>query len=275
VRVPVIGVSTSVSWVGAYGPLASRHVSLVTNANIMPIIDFGGIPMLMPNFVPHEHIAALVERLDGILFPGGPDIHPGSYGQEQKVVYAADVQSTGTPYLRPRMMEPDRNRDRFELAVYAEAKRQNKPVLGICRGMQLINVAEGGTLHQEVAELGALEHEIDHSGYNHHHEIVIERGTLLRELVAADTCFAPSAHHQAIDRVGKELIVSGRASDGVAEFIELADRDTFIVGVQGDIERARRNLTYFDNLYRGFVDQCRVGQQKPPAAARKHRVGGR
>lgn len=252
---PLIGISTNASWIATYGAL-SRHVSVMTNANIQPIVDSGGIALLMPNFLPASRIPAMVGRLDGILLPGGQDLEPALYGAQRKVDYTSQAQATGVPYSRPRMMEPDLARDRFELAVYAEAKRQGKPVLGVCRGMQLINVAEGGTLHQEVSEVATLEHEIDHSGYSHHHEIVIEPGSFFHGLFKTDRCFGPSTHHQAIDRPGVGLVVSGRAPDGVAEFLEHGASDVFIVGVQGDIERARRNMPHFDALYRRFVDEC-------------------
>ncbi|UTY57067.1 gamma-glutamyl-gamma-aminobutyrate hydrolase family protein [Massilia sp. erpn] len=260
---PLIGVATNASWVATYGAL-SRHVSVMTNANIQPLVDAGTIPLLMPNFLPHADIPALVARLDGILFPGGQDIDPSLYGEEQKVVYTADAQSVGVPYARPRMMAPDRQRDLFELAVYAEAKKQGKPVMGICRGLQLINVAEGGSLHQEVSEVATVEHEIDHSGYSHHHEIHIAAGSFFHSLFKREVCFGPSTHHQALKRIGDKLVVSGRAVDGVAEFVEYAGLEHFIVGVQGDIERARRNLPEFDSLYRRFAYEC---QQRMSGAA--------
>lgn len=259
---PIIGIVAGTSWVNTSGPLSFRHVTAMTNANIEPIIDADGIAVLVPNLIPEEGLATLVGRLDGILFPGGPDIDPANYGQKQRVDYSDKVMSTGEPYFRPRMMEPVPRRDKFELAVYAEAKRRNKPVLGVCRGMQLINVAEGGTLHQEVADVALLKHEIDHSGYNHHHELIIEEGTLFHEIFESKSCFGPSTHHQSVDRLGKNLIVSGRSSDGVVELIEHEDRSIFIIGTQGDIERARMNIPGFGRVYSRFVDECRLRMTK-------------
>lgn len=255
---PIIGITTASTWVNTSGPLSSRSVTTATNANIQPVIDLGGIPVLIPVMHSIENINALAAFLDGILLPGGQDIEPSNYGQEQKVVYSSDVQSLGQPYLRPRAMAPDINRDKFEIALYNAAKKLNKPIFGICRGMQLINAAEGGTLHQEVSEVATIMHEIDHSGYSHHHEIIISEASLFHEVFNTKSYFGPSMHHQAVDTMGTNLIASGRATDSVIEFLEYKDSTNFVIGVQGDIERARRNLTGFERLYERFINECRL-----------------
>jgi putative glutamine amidotransferase len=79
----------------------------------------------------------------------------------------------------------------------------------------------------------------------------------MHDVFQATTCFSPSTHHQAVNRVGRDLIVSGTASDGVIEFIEAEDPSVFVIGIQGDIERARKNIDGFDKLYQRFVDACR------------------
>jgi putative glutamine amidotransferase len=198
-----------------------------------------------------------VRSLDGIFLPGGPDVSPGAYGQECRIDYTDRAVGIGRPYYRPMMMAPDPRRDEFEIALYHAAKGVGLPILGICRGMQLINVAEGGTLHQEVSDVATLMHELDSNGYNHHHPVTLRESTCVYDVLQVKTCFSPSIHHQAVDRPGRSLVVSGTASDGVIEFIEHEDPSVFVVGIQGDIERARRNHEGFDKLYQRFVDECR------------------
>ncbi len=254
-RHPIIGVSSSTSHVNVYGSLI-REVTALGNAMLEPIVDAGGTPVLVPNIMPLDGIEDLVSRLDGLLLPGGQDVDPQRYGQAPRVEYGDGVRGIGTPYLRPAMMAPNPRRDEIELALYREVKRQGKPILGLCRGMQLMNVAEGGTLHQEVREVATLMHELDANGYNHHHDVHVVPGSRMHALFESTICPSPSTHHQALDRVGEELRVTGTTSDGVIEFVEHVDPGRFIVGVQGDIERARVNISGFWRLYQQFVAAC-------------------
>lgn len=252
---PLIGITTNSGWVNTYGAL-SRHVSAMTIGNIQPIVDNGGIPVLITNVALSADIEEMVSRLDGILFPGGQDIHPSLYGEEMTVNYSDEAKSSGEPYFRPRMMAPDINRDKFEIKVFEAALKQNKPIFGICRGMQLINTCLGGTLHQEVTEIATLQHDVDHTGYSHHHDIDIRSGSVFEKCFDAKSCVGPSTHHQSIKKLGKDLIISGTATDGVIEFIEYEPDDKFVIGVQGDIERSRRNYEGFDKIYQRFVQEC-------------------
>ncbi len=252
---PVIGVSSATSWVNVYGSLV-REVTALGNAMLEPIVDAGGTPVLIPNIAPVD-VTHLVSRIDGLLLPGGQDLDPQRYGQACRVEYSEAARGVGKPYARPAMMGPNPRRDEIELALYREAKRQGKPILGLCRGMQLINVAEGGTLHQEVCEVAKLMHELDSNGYNHHHDVHVVEGSRMHALFETTTCDSPSTHHQALDRIGEQLRVTGTATDGVVEFVEHVDPARFIVGVQGDIERARVNIKGFQRLYEAFVAACR------------------
>ncbi len=254
---PIIGITANSAWVNASNVLASRYVTMMTNANIKAITDAGGIPILLTDQMSYEDISEIVSAVDGLLIPGGQDIHPQYYGQDLKVTYCHDVKSTGIPYKRPQFISPNLKKDEFELALYRESIKQSKPIFGICRGMQLINVAEGGTLHQEIADVSSLIHEIDHSGYSHHHEIMIKPNSLFFEIFETECYFGPSTHHQAIDNVGANLIASGHAPDGVVEFIEHGNEDLFVVGTQGDVERACANLPGFAKLYERFIDESK------------------
>jgi putative glutamine amidotransferase len=187
---------------------------LVADTYVAAIQATGAHALLLP--VDPRAPEALLDRVDGLMVIGGADLDPEVYGQGRS-------EHTETSY---------RERDEFELALTREALRRGLPFLGICRGMQLLNVALGGTLNQHlVAADGVPSHRrIVGTFEGTEHEIDVEHGSLAERALGGPVHEARCHHHQAIDRVGDGLIVSGRARDGVAEAIELADGWT--LGVQ-------------------------------------------
>jgi putative glutamine amidotransferase len=164
----------------------------------------GALALVLP---PDESVAAepddLLDLLDGLLLAGGSDIDPASYGAEPR------PETTGT---RPE-------RDRFELALARGAIERGMPVLGVCRGMQLLNVACGGTLDQHIGNLDVHRHTL---GAFHDHEVVLEPGSLAEQSAGAVRLLVKSHHHQGVGRLGAGLAVSGRAAeDDLIEAIEL------------------------------------------------------
>jgi putative glutamine amidotransferase len=159
---------------------------------------------------------ALLDRVDGLMVIGGADLDPASYDQDRS-------EQTESTY-------PER--DEFELALTRAALERGVPFLGICRGMQLLNVALRGTLHQHlVGDDGVPSHRrIIGTFDGTEHEIDLEPGTLAQRALGGPTHEARCHHHQAVDRLGDGLVVSGRARDGVIEAIELPDR--WALGVQ-------------------------------------------
>jgi putative glutamine amidotransferase len=159
----------------------------------------------------------LLERIDGLMLIGGADIDPSLYGAEPEPV-------TGTTY-------PER--DQFELALLRGALECGQPVLGICRGMQLLNVALGGTLEQDlVADDGSNPHRrVVGSFDGTDHAVALVRGSLAAHAVGEEIHTARCHHHQAVLRLGEGLVVSGRSTDGVVEAIETADGG-WVLGVQ-------------------------------------------
>jgi putative glutamine amidotransferase len=197
----------------------------------------GGIATLLPPQPVDTDIARTVlDRLDGLIITGGRDIDPAVYGQE----------------AHPRTDEPSGNRDAWELALLAEALRRRLPVLGICRGAQLLNVALGGTLHQHLPDvLGHTRHQQGDAVFSTS-TVRTVAGSRIAALIG-ETTDAQCYHHQAIDQVGTGLLASAADSEGVIEAIEMPDRD-FVVAVQWHPEETLDDLRLFAGLVNAAQD---------------------
>jgi putative glutamine amidotransferase len=184
------------------------------------------------------HVTNLVTSSDGVLIQGGGDIDPSRYGETQR---------TDTVYgIVPA-------HDNFEIAVVREAVRLNKPVLAICRGIQILNVALGGTLHQDLGDV--LPNRESH--WDTYHPIALEPGS--RIAVAMKTHspeHSHSFHHQALKEVAADLVVTARAPDGVIEAVEHS-RCKWVVGVQWHPEDNAAESTDQQRLFDSFIRACR------------------
>ena len=187
------------------------------------LMSGGAMPLLVPDVRSSTHAHPLrsedyAERLDGLVLAGGSDVWPGSYGQA----------------ARKPEWEGDRARDEYERALLDAFVARGKPVLGVCRGLQLINVALGGTLHQDVATdlPGAARHRDQESYDENVHGVVLPEDGWLAAILGATEGRVNSVHHQAIDRLAPGLVVEARsATDGLIEAIRAPARP-FLVGVQ-------------------------------------------
>jgi putative glutamine amidotransferase len=192
--------------------------------------------------------ADALKGIGGLLLTGGEDVSPARYGE--------------TPH--PSVVEVDEARDEFEIALVNEARRLDLPILAICRGIQVLNVAAGGTLIQDIPSqlTGALEHRLavpQHEPYALAHEVWLDKDTLLARLMRerlsdADSCDVNSRHHQAIKQIAAGFETSATAPDGVIEAIE--DRAArFCLGVQWHPENFWRTGE-FRPLFEGFLEAC-------------------
>jgi putative glutamine amidotransferase len=202
---PVIGVSAYDLPV-AFGQWAGVRSVLAPTAYTASVERAGGLPVVVP---PVDGSTELLELLDGLVFTGGSDLDPSLYGQRP----------------HPQTIGVVRHRDRAELALMREALRRDMPVLGICRGMQLLNVALGGDLHQH---LGSETHKGPPGRYTFH-DVTVDAGTRLAEVLGAGTR-THSCHHQAPDRLGEGLRPAAHAEDGTVEAVEQPSA-RFAVGV--------------------------------------------
>jgi putative glutamine amidotransferase len=179
----------------------------------------GGVPLVIP---PQENNSELIlDRIDGLLFSGGGDIDPARYGD---------------PDVHEKTYGIDDLRDRFELVLFISALKRDMPVLCICRGIQVANVALGGTLIQDIATQYSdeIEHRQHAAGYrapDKSHAVTAENGSLLHQVYGTTDIETNSFHHQALHEVADGLKVIGRAPDGIIEAVE-RPASTWFLGVQ-------------------------------------------
>ena len=185
----------------------------------------GGIALILPpDDVVAESPDELLDLIDGLILAGGSDIDPGSYGAQ--------------PHPETRRTRPER--DRFEIGVGTRAIERDMPVLGICRGMQMLNVIQGGTLIQHVRDVLRNDLHRHTPGAYADHGVRLEPGSLAARVVGAASTEVKSAHHQGIEELGEGVVASGYADDGLVEAIELPDKD-FAVGVLWHPEEDERS----------------------------------
>ncbi|MGX1129408.1 putative glutamine amidotransferase [Streptomyces glaucescens] len=205
-RRPLIGVSTYLEAEARWGVWALEAVLLPAGYPRL-VQEAGGLAALLPPDAP-ERAAATVARLDGLVIAGGPDVEPVRYGADRD----------------PRTGPPARERDVWELALIEAALAARLPLLGICRGMQLLNVALGGTLTQHV------DGHAEAVGVFGRHPVKPVPGTRYAGIVPEETA-VPTYHHQAVDRLGAGLLPCAHATDGTVEAIELPAAG-WVLGVQ-------------------------------------------
>lgn len=181
----------------------------------------GAVPVVIPPLRGPDEIEPLLHRLGGLLLSGGPDVHPAAYGHAPH------------PALGPT--EPDL--DAFELELLRRADAIGMPILALCRGAQVLNVARGGTLVQDLPDAvgTAVGHRQSEPGTQVTHPVAIAAGTRLEAIMGAGEHEVNSFHHQAADELGRGLRAAAWSPDGVVEAIEAVDRE-FVVGVQWHAE---------------------------------------
>lgn len=252
-RKPIIGITSNLDSINALSNNADEFVFVRFNY-INAIIENGGIPLIINSKINHEDASHLVERLDGILLIGGQDVDPECYGEQCAVEYC-DIYGSGTPYCRPLRDKPNRCRDHFEIALYRAAKARKVPTLGICRGYQLINVAEGGSLYQEISQDSVL-HTILPNETIPDHEIRVVENSHAHEVFGSISFLTSSIHHQGVKILGKDLIATGFAPDNLIEVIESNDPDHFMIAMQGHPERSCLQYNEHKGLFASFVEAC-------------------
>jgi putative glutamine amidotransferase len=212
--------------------------------------EAGAIAVVLPAHGYVDDAAALLDRVDGLLVSGGPDLDPAVYGQAPHPALGPDV---------------DRVADEYEQALLHAAAERDLPLLGICRGLQALNVSRGGTLHQHLPDRSDVEHLQRHEGFAAAHDVDVERGSLLHWLTGCDGLDVNSFHHQAADRIAAGLEICAHAPDGVVEAL-WDPAASFCLGVQWHAELLTHRAEHA-TLLRGLVDAaCGMAPQLSLAA---------
>lgn len=240
---PLIGIPCYAT----HHPKSQRPLYANNRAYAQAVVRAGGIPLFIPpqdDEALDDRCATLCDRLDGLLLSGGADIDPAFYGEERL----------------PVCEETEPERDRLELALTRQALQLDVPIFGICRGMQLLNVACGGALYQDLPTQapesqrhtwGDQDHPRDYRAHN----ITVASGSRLATLLGSDAHPVNSLHHQAVSRLGDGLAITAWAPDGVAEGMELADHP-YALAVQFHPEELAPTDPASHALFVAFVEAC-------------------
>ena len=213
--VPLIGIVTDRK-AASYGAWVDIPTDAISHTYVAAIQEAGGAPVLFPSLDVHvDEPGRLLDLIDGLFLPGGRDLDASLYASE----------------AHPSNDKPLRVRDELEIALTRGARERDIPVLGACRGMQVLNVALGGTLEQHLGDrLDLTPHRAEY-GTHTSHPVAIHPDTLLSGITHELEFDISSHHHQGVDELGEGLVVSASAPDGVVEAIESVD-GAFCLGVQ-------------------------------------------
>jgi putative glutamine amidotransferase len=209
------------------------------------VAEAGGVPLVLPPALGIRAAEALLAGLDGLLLSGGSDLDPGYYGEGPIPELGATIPEW----------------DAFDMALLRLALRRGMPIFGICRGMQILNVALGGTLHQDLhSQLGAgiLRHWQETPKWQPTHEVEVLEDSCLAEITDRQSVGVNSYHHQGIKGPADALAVSARSSDGVIEAVESRDfRERWLIGVQWHPEGMRDTSPEHLNLFEAHVSAAK------------------
>ncbi len=225
---PIIGITPSFYSVSKRFVLNLEYVESVKEA--------GGIPFIIPyidNSV--NDVKKILSKIDGLLLAGGGDVLPKFFREEPESV---------------KIVVPER--DRFEIKITRECYKNKIPILGICRGCQVMNVAMGGSLIQDIKT--GIQHYQTAPGREPTHTIFIEKNSILYKVFKKQKIMVNSFHHQAIKKLGKYLKTTAKSKDGIIEAIEVKNHP-FFVGVQFHIEYLWKKNRRFLNLFKFFISK--------------------
>ncbi len=227
--------------IGMLGEVDAEKSTIVQTAYLRSIENAGGTPVLLPYTQEKKTVERFVSLCDGFVFTGGGDVHPNRYGEEMK-------ETCGTP---------DVMRDELELAVFASAYKAGKPILAICRGIQILNVAMGGTLYQDLPTEYPVKlfHRQKEPKFSPSHGVKIMENTPLHTLIGAEEMTANSFHHQAVKDLAAGLEVMALSDDGVIEAV-YAPGKGYLRAYQWHPERLAGTDENNHLLFEDFIKAC-------------------
>jgi len=227
---PVIGLTSSFSPENNAQALPSTYISAIEAA--------GGIPLIIPAGISPSLSDAILQKIDGLLLTGGPDVDPLYFGEE--------------PHPRLGLVTPER--DVIEIPLTQAAVAGGLPILAICRGIQVLNIAMGGSVIQDIASQvkDPLKHRQEAPRWHGTHEVTVNEGSRLAGLLGTTSIRVNTFHHQAVKEAAPGFEVVARAQDGIIEGIERPG--CFVVGVQWHPEGMYERVPEMARLFQGFVD---------------------
>lgn len=237
---PVIGISTNILTI-TDKPFVGHERIYVNQGYVESVTRAGGIPLLLPIVKDLQLFSQILPMIDGLLLTGGQDVHPLHYNEEP----------------HPKLGRTVEDRDKLEFSILSQMQEQKKPILGVCRGMQLINVAFGGTLYQDIPDqipLSTLKHAQEEAPQSATHKINIVKGSFLETLIGDTTFSCNSLHHQAVKDLASGFIVNAKADDGVIEAI-VHTGPSWIVGVQWHPEMLIDTYPVMNKLFEAFIKE--------------------
>jgi len=256
---PAIGITARTFWYDA--GRRQRLAEMTTAAFLDAVARAGGLPFVLATRAGPERAGAYLDRLDGLLLTGGEDVHPHLFGAEpHRAIERVDLE-----------------RDRFEIALLQEARARRMPVLAACRGIQVLNVARGGDLVQDIAAEvpGALAHAQLAMQDGPWHGLEVAAGSLLAGILGPGAAAVNSFHHQSCRRLGEGLVPVAHAPDGVVEAVEDPGQP-FCLGVQWHPElSAAAGDPASERLFAAFLEACGGARSPPASNLRRDPVPGR
>lgn len=232
---PIIGITSSME--------LDQKKYMVNENNVRAIHQAGGIPLLLPYITGDNDIDQMVQQIDGLYLPGGYDIDPTLFGEE--------------PHPKLGTIIP--KRDKFEFSLIEKVLEKGKPILGVCRGSQILNIVVGGDMYQDIygqIHTPLFQHSQRSPLQHGSHFVNVLEDSLLAKLVGVTELRVNSFHHQANRKIPSNFLASGVANDGIIEAIESKEHP-FVLGVQWHPESMLQvNDEASEKIYKGFITAC-------------------
>ncbi len=238
---PLIGITAGVTWEYQRDGFQGYRRHYLSFDYTEAVIKAGGIPVILPVISDEGTIRDMVGRLDGLLLSGGTDISPVIFGEEPE-------EKLGMTVI---------DRDRCEVMILDCASERKLPVLGICRGFQLLNCYYGGTLYQDLSsnKESFIKHDFSSLPGNPAHTIEMKEGSLIRKLLG-EYNLVNSHHHQTLHKIAENFTVTAWAKDGAAEAIEGTAGDQFLFGVQFHPEMMLNQTPQVAPIFRHLIEEA-------------------
>lgn len=232
---PIIGITSQ------YEYSVGRNFNKINYTYIEAVIRGGGVPIILPILSQLDDLDIYIDSIDGLILTGGEDVSPLIFGEE--------------PIKEVKNICYDR--DQMEIELFNRAYERGIPVLGICRGVQVFNVALGGTLYQDIhAQIpDALGHVSTYNIEGGYHSIIIDKDTMLYDIFKQEKISVNSQHHQSVKDLGRDLRISAKSLDGVIEGVE-STTDKYVLGLQFHPEAMINPHKKFLNIFNHFIKNC-------------------